>query len=121
MKKTGLLKKIWRNPFGRLSGFSLAEIIPGSGLLPWQTIAVYDVWRQEKKAGKSPNIAEYLTIIIPVAIVDIVTIFITLTGVGIILSKAITIPCLGVIWSWRTYKQITGVKTTKLKIKKTKA
>lgn len=113
MKKTGLLKKIWRNPFGRLAGFSLAEIIPGSGLLPWQTIAVYDVWKQEKKAGKSPNIAEYLTIMLPVAIVDIVCIFISLTGYGILLAKAITFPFLGIIWTWRVYKHISGVRIPK--------
>ena len=66
MKKTGFLKKLWKNPFARLSIFSLGEIVPFSGLFPFQTWAVYDVWKQEKKAGKTPNIAEYLTIGIPV-------------------------------------------------------
>ncbi len=117
MKKTGSLKKLLKSPFVRLSIFSLGEAIPFSGLLPFQTLAVYDIWRQEKKAGKTPNIAEYLTIGIPVGIADMVAIIPTLTGFGIPLAKAITLPCLGLIWAWRLYKHTTGVKPTKTKIK----
>lgn len=117
MKKTGFLKKLLKNPFARLGIFSLGEVLPLSGIAPWQTIAVYDIWKQEKKAGKTPNIAEYLTIGIPVAIVDGIGAVLSLTGFGIPLAKAITIPCLILIWAWRLYKHTTGVKLTKTKIK----
>lgn len=117
MKKTGFLKKLWKNPFARLSIFSLGEAAPWVGIGPWQTIAVYDVWKQEKKAGKTPNIAEYLTIGIPVAIVDGIGAVLSLTGFGMPLAKTITIPCLILIWAWRFYKHTTGVKLTKTKTK----
>ncbi len=111
------LKKLRKNPFSRLTIFSLLGAVPFSGIAPWQTIAVYDVWKQEKKAGKTPNIAEYLTIGIPIAIVDGIGAILSITGFGMPLAKAITIPCLILIWAWRLYKHTTGIKLTKTKIK----
>lgn len=97
--KIGLLKRLRKNPFAKLSIVSIGETFLGP--LPFQTAFVIDAWQEEKKTGASPNPAEYITILILALGVDAAGAVLELTGVGIPIAKAITFPGLGLLWAWR--------------------
>ena len=103
-KRPGALKKLWKNPFAKLSIFSLGELIPFLGILPFQIGFVFSTWREEKKSGKSPNIAEYMVIGTIASAVDIIGALFELTGAGVILGKAIAFPGLCLLFLWRLNK-----------------
>lgn len=116
-KKVKALEKILKNPLVQLIVPSLADL-GTAGLFPGWTGIVVWTYISEKKAGKNPNIAEYLIVGIPAGTVDALE-YLNLTGVLYILTIfLITIPCLLALWTWRIYKHVTGVKTTKPKKKK---
>jgi len=85
----------------------LGEMSP-LGILPFWTALVYQTYREEKKSGNSPNVAEYMVVGGLAAGVDSID-WLDLTGVGMIISRAIDIPALIVLWSWRINKQ--GLKS----------
>jgi len=91
----------------------LGEMSP-FGILPCWTGFVYYVFREEKKAGKSPNIAEYMVVGGLAAGVDTID-WLDLTGFGMIISRAIDIPALLFLGFWRIKKQ--GLKSV-IKAKK---
>lgn len=107
-KKPGALKTLLKNPLVQLLIPSIAEIGTG-GLAPGWTIYVIWAYSQTKKAGGSPNIAEYLMIGGLAATVDIVQIFVDLTGFGVIISEILILPCLILLWAWRISK--FGIKS----------
>jgi len=76
--------------------------------LPFWTALVYQTYREEKKSGNSPNVAEYMVVGGLAAGVDSID-WLDLTGFGMIISRAIDIPALIILWSWRINKQ--GLKS----------
>lgn len=99
-----------KNPFSKNSAFKKFEIlIPlggeavSGGILPCCTGYVIYAYRKEKKSGGSPNLAEYLVFGGLSAGADAIGLL-GLTGVLLILSYGVTVPCLGLLWLWRIYK-----------------
>lgn len=124
IEKTGALRtalKFLKNPLAKPLITSLGEIGTG-GILPGCTGYVVWTYIEEKKTGNpgNPNIAEYLTVGIPAVVVDVIGLL-GLTGVLLIFSYAITVPCLGLLIFWGIHKH--GLKSAtaskKLKTKKT--
>lgn len=104
-----------KNPIIKLLIPSLAEIGSG-GLLPGNIGLVVWAYIDEKKAGKTPNIAEYLIVGVPAGVVDSINLL-GLTGVLSIFSSSISIPCLALLWFWRLNKGIKKPLETKGKTK----
>jgi len=116
-KKTGIVKSILKNPSLETLFAYFIELSP-IGLFPTWTILVISTWYKEKKSGIPPNIAEYLMVGGLAIISDILDIL-DITGFGIIITRMIDIPTLGLLWLWRINKH--GLKpelSTKTKIKK---
>jgi len=111
--RTTALKKILKHPLTKFSIPFLGELGSG-GILPGCTAYVAWNYFEEKRSG-NPNIAEYFTMGIPAAAVDIVGLL-SLTGALLFLSYAITFPCLGLLLIWGLFKQNPkGIKTAKIK------
>lgn len=110
------LKKLWKNPLVKFSILFLGEGGTG-GAFPGCVAHVILTYVEEKETGKTPNIAEYITVGIPAAAVDGVGAFLSLTVIFSPLSYAITIPFLGLLLFWRLTKGMKPVKK-KLKTKK---
>jgi len=105
-KKTGALKTILKNPFIKFLVPFLGEIGSG-GILPGCTGYVIWTYVEEKKSG-NPNIAEYLIVGGLAGTADVIGLL-GLTGFLLILSYAITVPCLASLFVWRIYKH--GLKS----------
>ncbi len=115
-EKAGFLKTLFKNPFVKLLIPTLGEIGSG-GILPGNTGIVLWAYAEEKKSG-NPNIAEYLVVGGLAATADAIGVL-SLTGVLLILSYAVTLPCLGLLWFWRLHKHINKkFAPTKIKPKK---
>lgn len=102
-KKTGVLKAVLKNPIFKLLIPLGVEIIPGTGLLPSWILYVLYTYHEEKKAGLSPNIAEYIIVGGAAATSDIID-TLNLTGFGMIIGKGIDIPTVGFLYIWRINK-----------------
>lgn len=102
-KKAGALKTVLKNPIFKLLIPLGAEIIPGTGLLPSWTLYVLYTYHEEKKAGLTPNIAEYLIVGGAAATSDAIDVL-NLTGFGMIIGKGIDIPTVGFLYIWRINK-----------------
>jgi len=102
-KKTGALKAVLKNPIFKLLIPLGAEIIPGTGLLPSWLLYVLYTYHEEKKAGLSPNIAEYIIVGGAAATSDAID-ALNLTGFGMIIGKGIDIPTVGFLYIWRINK-----------------
>ncbi len=99
-----LLKTLSRNPLVQLLIPSLADVFTG-GLIPgWLGIVLW-TYISEKKAGRNPNIAEFLVVGVPAGTVDAIE-YLNLTGVLYLLTLPISLSCLVALWSWRFYKHI---------------
>lgn len=109
-KALGALGKLLKNPIIKLLIPTVAEIGSG-GLLPGNLGLVIWTYLDEKKAGQSPNIAEYLIVGIPAAAVDGINLL-GLSGVLLIFSWSISVPCLGLLWFWKLYKGIKPSEPT---------
>jgi len=104
-----------KNPiFKLLIPFGL-EVGTG-GILPAWTGYVVWSWIEEKKSGASPNIAEYMMVGTLAVAADAFGLL-GLSGILLILSFSITLPCLGLLWFWRIMKSPKPTKV-KSKIKK---
>jgi len=102
-KKAGTLKTVLKNPIFKLLIPLGTEIIPGTGLLPsWLLYVVY-TYHEEKKAGLTPNIAEYIIVGGAAATSDTIDVL-NLTGFGMIIGKGIDIPTVGFLYIWRINK-----------------
>ena len=113
-KKTGLLKKLLKNPLAKPLTTSLVEVLTG-GIGPGCTGYVAWTYVEEKKSGKTPNIAEYITVGILASTADSMGLL-GLTGVLLFLSYAITLPCLGLLIFWGIHKHgIKGAMSSKNK------
>ncbi len=115
IKKTGpgTLKALFKHLVPFIIPF-LAEGVSG-GILPGNTGFVLWTYREEKKAGKAPNLGEYLAVGIPAVAVDAIGLL-SLTGVFLIFSYAITGPCLGALFIWRIFRHgFKGPKPIKIK------
>ena len=102
-KKTGALGTILKNPIFKLLIPLGVEIIPGTGLLPSWLLYVLYTYHEEKKAGLSPNIAEYIIVGGAAATSDTIDVL-NLTGFGMIIGKGIDIPTVGFLYIWRINK-----------------
>lgn len=102
-KKAGALKTILKNPIFKLLIPLGVEIPPGTGLLPSWTLYVLYTYHEEKKAGLTPNIAEYLIVGGAAATSDAID-ALNLTGFGMIIGKGIDIPTVGFLYIWRINK-----------------
>lgn len=95
------------------------EMTPLGGILPsWTTYVIYTYF-SEKKAGRSPNLSEYLTMGSAALTSDAID-WLELTGFGMIIAKGIDIPTVLFLMSWRMYKRITVGATMPTKPKITK-
>ncbi len=106
-KKAGALKTMLKNPLIKLLIPFLGEAGSG-GILPCWTAYVIYTYFEQKKAGANPNIAEYLIIGSLAGAVDIIGLF-GLTGVLLILSYGVSLPCVVLLWIWRISKR--GIKS----------
>ncbi len=108
-KKTGALRKLLKNPAAKLLIPFLGEAGSG-GILPcWTGYVVYTYFEQKKSANPSgPNIAEYLIVGSLAGAVDIIGLF-GLTGVLLVLSYSVSLPCVVLLWIWRINKH--GMKS----------
>lgn len=102
-KKAGILKTVLKNPIFKLLIPLGAEIIPGTGLLPSWTLYVLYTYHEEKKAGLTPNIAEYIIVGGAAATSDAIDVL-NLTGFGMVIGKGIDIPTVGFLYIWRINK-----------------
>lgn len=102
-KKTGALGTVFKNPIFKLLIPLGLEIVPGTGLLPSWTLYVLYTYHEEKKAGLTPNIAEYLIVGGAAATSDTID-ALNLTGFGMIIGKGIDIPTVGFLYIWRINK-----------------
>lgn len=106
-KKAGALRKLLKNPLVKLLIPFLGEAGSG-GILPCWTAYVIYTYFEQKKAGANPNIAEYLIVGSFAGVVDIIGLF-GLTGVLLILSYSVSLPCVVLLWIWRINKR--GIKS----------
>lgn len=114
--KTAL--KILKSPLTKPMVTFLGEAGSG-GILPGCTGYVFWTYIEEKKSGKSTNIAEYLTIGIPAVAADAAGIIGGISVIFLPLSYAISIPCIGLLIFWGFHKHgLKGIKPTKIKSKK---
>lgn len=106
-KRAGSLRALLKNPFIKLLFPFLGELASG-GILPCWTVYIVYSYYEERKSGASPNLAEYLIVGGLAGTVDIMGLL-GLTGVLLILSLAISVPCLCLLWVWRIHKH--GLKS----------
>ncbi len=96
---------------------AFAETVSG-GILPGNLGFVVWTYFDEKKADKSPNIAEFLLMGLIAGGVDAIGLL-GLTGVLLILSYAAQAPGLILLFFWRIYKHgFNGPEPSKMKSKK---
>lgn len=105
-KKVGALKSLLKNPLVQFLIPGLGETLTG-GILPGWTAFVIWTYFSEKKAGNSPNLAEYITVGILAIAADLFDIL-ALTGVLLIFTFPVTLSCGLALGVWRFYKHITG-------------
>ena len=108
-KKAGALKTMLKNPLVKLLIPFLGEAGSG-GILPcWTAYVIYTYFEQRKSANPTgPNIAEYLIVGSLAGAVDIIGLL-GLTGVLLVLSYSVSLPCVVFLWIWRINKH--GIKS----------
>lgn len=99
-KKAG--PAVTKNPLFKLLIPTIVEISP-FGMLPSWTLYVLYTFHEEKKAGLSPNIAEYMIVGGAALTSDVIDIL-DLTGFGAIIARGIDIPTVLFLYIWRINK-----------------
>jgi len=99
---SGTLKALFKKIIPFIIPF-LAEGLSG-GMLPGNTGFVFWSYLEEKKAGKTPNLGEYVTVGTLAIAADGAGVITALSIFLIPLSYAISIPCLAILFTWRIFK-----------------